>query len=51
MAGFGAKNIQKQRRGEQIFEGIVETGSLVIRQIGKDRAGEIGVHRFLMLTR
>lgn len=47
MSGFGAKNIQLERRGERVFEQIVETSSLVIKTVGGDRAGEIGAHRFL----
>ena len=33
-------------RGAWVFDRIVATGSLVIRQIGGDRAGEIAAHRF-----
>ena len=47
MSGFGARNVQLERRGEWVFEQIVETGSVVIKTIGGDRAGEIGAHRFL----
>ena len=46
MSGFGARNIQMDRRGERVFEAIVESGSLVVRQFGGDRAGEVGAHRF-----
>lgn len=34
-------------RADQIFDTIVSTGSLVLRRIGVDRAGEIAAHRFL----
>ncbi len=34
-------------RGAWLFDRIVSTGSLVVRTIGGDRAGEIAVHRFL----
>jgi hypothetical protein len=34
-------------RGAWLFERIVATGSLVLRKIGGDRAGEIAAHRFL----
>ena len=46
MGGFGAKNIQIERRGAQVFDQIVKSGSLVIKHIGGARAGEIGAHRF-----
>ena len=35
------------RRGDWIIEQIVGTGSLVLRQVGGDRAGELATHRFL----
>lgn len=38
---------RRAERGAWVFERIVATGSLVIRQIGEDRAGEIAAHRFL----
>ncbi|MEI9982209.1 MAG: IS4 family transposase [Aliidongia sp.] len=38
---------RRAERGAWLFERIVATGSLVIRQIGEDRAGEIAAHRFL----
>ena len=33
--------------GDRLIERVVETGSLVIRTLGGDRAGEIEIHRFL----
>ena len=36
-----------ERRGERVLEGIVQSGSLVVRKIGGARAGEIATHRFL----
>jgi len=33
--------------GDRLLERVVETGSLVIRTLGGDRAGEIAIHRFL----
>ena len=33
--------------GDRLIERVVETGSLVIRTLGGDRAGEIAIHRFL----
>jgi len=34
-------------RGAWLFERIVATGSLCLRKVGGDRAGEIAAHRFL----
>ncbi len=34
-------------RADHLFETIVSTGSLVLRRIGGDRAGEVAAHRFL----
>lgn len=33
--------------GDRLLERVVETGSLVVRTLGGDRAGEIAIHRFL----
>ena len=33
--------------GSTLIERVMETGSLVIRKLGRDRAGEIAIHRFL----
>ena len=38
---------RRASRGAWIFDRVVNVGTLVIRQIGGDRAGEIAVHRFL----
>jgi hypothetical protein len=38
---------RRAARGAWLFERIVATGSLVLRKIGGDRAGEIAAHRFL----
>lgn len=50
-AGFegigGFQDGRRAERGAWIFERIVSTGSLVLRKIGGDRAGEIALHRFL----
>ena len=40
-------DIRLSRRAEVLFERIVSTGSVVLRRIGGDRAGEIAAHRFL----
>lgn len=42
---FGDKRLA--RRGSIVFNQIVATGSLVQRRIGKTRAGELGMARFL----
>ncbi len=42
---FGDKRLS--RRGSIVFNRIVATGSLVQRRIGKSRAGELGMARFL----
>jgi hypothetical protein len=33
--------------GSRLIERVMETGSLVIRKLGGDRAGEMAIHRFL----
>ena len=33
--------------GETLLERVMQTGSLVIRKLGGNRAGEIAIHRFL----
>jgi hypothetical protein len=38
---------RRAERGALIFERIVATGSLTIRKIGENRAGEMAAHRFL----
>lgn len=38
---------RRAERGAWIFDRIVSTGSLVVRTVGGDRAGELGMHRFL----
>jgi len=38
---------RRAARGAWLFERIVATGSLILRKIGGDRAGEIAAHRFL----
>jgi len=38
---------RRAARGEWLFERVMSTGSLVLRQIGGDRAGEVAVNRFL----
>jgi len=38
---------RRAARGAWLYDRIVATGSLVLRQVGGDRAGEIAAHRFL----
>lgn len=46
--GFGLRgDIRLVRRGERIVDDMVRSGSLVLRKISGDRAGEVGAHRFL----
>ncbi len=40
-------DIRLSLRAEQLYERIVATGSLVLRRLGGNRAGEIAAHRFL----
>jgi hypothetical protein len=44
---FAIGNARAAARGEWLMDRIVATGSLVIRKIGVDRAGEMAAHRFL----
>ena len=45
-AGF-CGDIRVSRRFERILEAIAGSGTLVVRKLGGDRAGEIAAHRFL----
>jgi hypothetical protein len=40
-------DVRRAARGAWLFDRIVATGSLCLRQVGGDRAGEIAAHRFL----
>jgi hypothetical protein len=40
-------DVRRAERGAWLFERIVCTGSLVVRKVGGDRAGEMAAHRFL----
>ena len=40
-------DLRREQAGAALFERVVETGSLVLRQVGGNRAGEVSVHRFL----
>lgn len=47
MAGFSHGDTRTAARGAWLFERILETGSLVVRDVGGDRTGEIAAHRYL----
>jgi hypothetical protein len=40
-------DVRRERAGAALFERVVATGSLVLREVGGDRAGEIAASRFL----
>jgi hypothetical protein len=40
-------DVRREHAGAVLFERVVATGSLVLRKIGGDRAGELSAHRFL----
>jgi len=40
-------DIRVEKRAEWLIERVAATGSLVLRQLGETRAGEMAVHRFL----
>jgi hypothetical protein len=45
IGSFG--DVRRERAGMVFFERVVTTGSLVVRELGGDRAGELSAHRFL----
>jgi hypothetical protein len=45
IGSFG--DVRREETGAKVLERVVATGSLVVREIGGDRAGELSVHRFL----
>ena len=47
MAGWWFGDVRLSDRAAILYDRIVATGSLVLRRIGGDRAGEIAAHRFL----
>jgi hypothetical protein len=47
MSEFSWGDVRTAQRGAWLFDQIVATGSLVMRKLGGDRAGEISAHRFL----
>jgi hypothetical protein len=40
-------DMRREQAGTNLFDRIVTTGSLVLRQVGGDRAGELSANRFL----
>ena len=40
-------DVRRAAVGTRLIERVMETGSLVVRKLGRDRAGEIAIHRFL----
>jgi hypothetical protein len=47
MCSMAVGDVRLSARGDWLMDRIVSTGSLVVRRIGGDRAGEIACHRFL----
>lgn len=47
MCAMAVGDVRLSARGEWLMDRIVATGSLVLRQVGGDRAGEMACHRFL----
>jgi hypothetical protein len=45
IGNFG--DVRRAAVGAEVFERVVTTGSLVLREIGEDRAGELSAGRFL----
>jgi len=40
-------DVRREQAGAVLFERVVAAGSLVLREVGRDRAGEMSAHRFL----
>jgi hypothetical protein len=47
MSNFSIADARTAARGAWLFDRIVATGSLVLREVGQTRAGEIAAHRYL----
>src|SRR5260221_6675269 len=47
MALFGAGDVRTSARGAWLFEQIVTLGTVVLKDLGGDRAGEMAAHRYL----
>ena len=40
-------DLRRERAGALFFQQVVTSGSIVLRQVGGDRAGEVAAQRFL----
>ena len=47
MCSMAVGDVRLSDRGDWLMDRIVATGSLVLRRVGGDRAGEVACHRFL----
>lgn len=47
MTGFGPGDARTAARGEWLFEQIVSLGTVVLKDLGEGRAGEMAAHRYL----
>jgi Transposase DDE domain len=47
MSDFSISDPRTAARGAWLFDRIVSTGSLVLREVGETRAGEMATHRYL----
>ncbi len=47
MYRFGAGDVRTSSRGEWLFDQIVSLGTLVLKDLGGGRAGEMAAHRYL----
>ena len=47
MSSFSLMDPRTAERGAELFEQIVATGSIVLRQVSGTRAGEVAAQRYL----
>ena len=47
MGAFGARDVRLERRAEQMVADMMEQGSVVLKRLGGDRAGIVGIDRLL----
>lgn len=47
MDGFGPGDVRTSARGAWLFEQMVSLGTVVLKDLGGDRAGEMAAHRYL----
>ena len=47
MAMFGVGDVRTSARGAWLFDQIVSLGTLVLKDLGEGRAGEVAAHRYL----